>query len=355
VSFTPAGSPTSEELDLLDLFRLLWQQKAVIILTTLFAAVASLLYAMQTPQIYQAKASVLPPRLSDIAPYNLGRLESEMVEFKVSDVYAVFTRSLRSESLRRDFFNQVYLPALSKAEQESPRDALWARFSSALVALAPEPKLRPDNFEVRVESEDPERAAAWANLYVRMAAEKATKDMQSNVLSEIHTRMQALQGRIDVLRISAKQRREDRIARLHEALQIAAALGVTAPQVVAGRASADSQLGAFVDGDLMYMRGTKALKAELQALTERKSDDPYIKNLRSLQTQLAFLQGIDVDPQNVAVFTLDRAAEVPQTPTNPRKALILAVGVIIGGIMGVFMALIRGLIKRRLSEATGRA
>ncbi len=350
MSSSQAIPQDSGEIDLLDLFQLLWQQKILIVLITIITASAAFFYALQSPAIYQAKASILPPRLSDIAPYNLGRIESEMIEFKVADVYAVFTRSLRSESLRRDFFDQVYIPSLPVSEQEQPRDALWARYSSALVALAPEPKLRPDNFEVRVELDDPERAAEWVNLYVTMAAEQANRDMQSNVLSEISTRVQAIERRIDVLRISALQVREDRVARLQEALRIAGALGLSAPQVVAGKTYADSELGAFVDGELMYMRGTRALEAELQALTERKSDDPFIKELRDLQTQLAFLKGIDVDPDNVAVFTLDRAAEVPQTPTNPRKALILAIGVIIGGMLGVFVALIRGLVKRRLSE-----
>lgn len=350
MSSSQAIPQDSGEIDLLDLFQLLWQQKTLIVLITIITNFGALFYALQSPAIYQAKASILPPRLSDIAPYNLGRIESEMIEFKVADVYAVFTRSLRSESLRRDFFDQVYIPSLPVSEQEKPRDALWARYSSALVALAPEPKLRPDNFEVRVELDNPERAAEWVNLYVTMAAEQANRDMQSNVLSEISTRVQAIERRIDVLRISALQVREDRVARLQEALRIAGALGLSAPQVVAGKTYADSELGAFVDGELMYMRGTRALEAELQALTERKSDDPFIKELRDLQTQLAFLKGIDVDPDNVAVFTLDRAAEVPQTPTNPRKALILAIGVIIGGMLGVFVALIRGLVKRRLSE-----
>lgn len=365
------------EIDLLELFQSLWQQKLLILLSTVAVAAAALIYALQSPLMYQTKASLLPPRLSDIAPYNLGRTESLMVEFKVADVYAVFTRSLSSESLRRDFFNQVFIPSLSEGERDMPRDILWARYSKALTALAPEPKLRPDNFEVRVESTDPEQAAEWVNLYVKMAADKANKNMQSNVLSEISTRVRAVERRIGVLRKTALQVREDRMARLREALQIANELGASAPQVIAGKlgpsapqiianelgASApqmmagktytDSELSAFVDGDLMYMRGSKAISAELKALAERKSDDPFIEELRDLRVQLAFLKGIDVDPENVAVFTLDRAAEVPQTPTNPRKIFFLAAGILIGAILGVFMALIRGLVRKYQAATSG--
>lgn len=236
MSSSQAIPQDSGEIDLLDLFQLLWQQKILILLITIITASGAFFYALQSPAIYQAKASTLPPRLSDIAPYNLGRIESEMSEFTVADVYAVFTRSLRSESLRRDFFNQTFIPSLPVSEQETPRDELWLRYRSALVVLAPEPKLRPDNFEVRVELDDPERAADWVNLYVKMAAERANQDMQKNVLSQISTKVQVIQRRIDILRTNALQVREDRMARLREALQIAGALGLAAPQIVAGKA-----------------------------------------------------------------------------------------------------------------------
>lgn len=48
--------------------------------------------------------------------------------------------------------------------------------------------------------DDPQRIADWVNRYIAMASEQATLAMQQNVLSEIDTRVQAIQKRIDVLR-----------------------------------------------------------------------------------------------------------------------------------------------------------
>ena len=64
------------------------------------------------------------------------------------------------------------------------------------------------------------------------------------------------------------------------------------------------------------------------------------------QEQLSFLKTVEVRPENVSVFTLDSAAEVPETPIKPKKSLIVALGIVLGGMLGVFIALVRVLIRR---------
>ena len=102
-----------------------------------------------------------------------------------------------------------------------------------------------------------------------------------------------------------------------------------------------------MDGNLMYMRGAKAIRAELHVLQNRKNDDPFIAGLRELENQLDFLAKVSVSPDGVAVFTLDSAAEAAETPIKPKQALILALGLVLGGILGVFIALIRGMLAKR--------
>ncbi|MNR32418.1 Tyrosine-protein kinase ptk [compost metagenome] len=123
-------------------------------------------------------------------------------------------------------------------------------------------------------------------------------------------------------------------------------MGQEQPLITTLNASAGGELSTALDGSLMYMRGAKAIRAELQVLQARQSDDPFILELRKLQDRLAFLKGIDVKPDNVAVFTLDSAAEVPETPIKPKKVLIIALGVVLGGMLGVFIALVRYMMRK---------
>lgn len=339
-----ARASATEDIDLLELMLLLWEQKLLIVAVTVLLGAVALGYAYLSPRVYEAKASVLPPRLSEISAYNLGRVEAGLEEFKVADVYAVFTRNLNSQALRQRFFDEVYLPSqVSEASMDS-RDALWARFNQTLVVSNPQPKQRPDHYEVTGRLDDPQQVADWVNRYIAMASEYAVLTMQQNVLSEIDTRVQAIQNRIDVLRASARTQREDRMTRLREALVIAEATGIEEPFPANTAVFAGA-------GQPLYMNGSKAIKAELEVLSQRKNDDPFIAELYELQTRLAFLKSIDVNSNNVAVFTLDRAAEVPEIPVNLRKSLIVMIGVGVGGVLGVFAALILGLVRRRLLES----
>ncbi len=346
------GSPVfnaprwSSDIDLLGLARSLWAQKLLIAFVTLVVAIGAASYAFLSPPIYQAKSSLLPPKISDIAGYNLGRKEANLPSVGVADVYGVFTRILFSETLRRKFFREVYLPSLPGDTPVNAQEYLWDAFNRTLTVREPDARSKPGNFEVSVVHKDPQLAAEWTNLFVRSAAVLASADMQRNMLSEIDTRAQAIQRRIDVLRATALKQREDRIARLQEALKVAEAVGKNAPEVTEGRISSDGELSSFVDGSLMYMRGAKAIRAELEVLQARKSDDPFITELRDLQSQFEFLSGIGLESDKFAVFTLDSVAEAPEAPIKPKKAFIVALGIVLGGMLGVFIALLRSAIKR---------
>ena len=346
------ANPNSQrdEIDLIELLQGLWAQKWLIATITAIAVACAAAFAFLSKPTFEARAGVLPPRLSDIAGYNLGRREANLDEYKVGDVYRVFKLNLLSDGVKRELFQKAYLPSLKEAVANEPQDRLWLRFNDLLSVKAPDAKNNPDYFTITVQHQNPQTAADWANRYVSMVEEKTEADMKANLLTEIGTKAQSIERQIEVLRASAQQRREDRIVRLREAQQVAETVGINAPQVTAGKTSSDGDLAQFMDGNLMYMRGAKAIGAELAVLEQRKNDDPFIPELRGLENQMAFLRGVDVNPDNVSVYTLDSSAEVPQTPIKPKKALIVALGLVMGGMLGVFIAFIRIVLLRRTAN-----
>lgn len=345
----PASSNIpSVEIDLVEWLKHLWKQKLLIALVTLIITAVAASYAFLSTPVYEAKTSLLPPRSADIAGYNLGRAEAGLPEFTVKEIYSIFTQNLRSENQRNSFFQQIYLPAEVAEGGSDTKDQLRVALNKKLVVSNPDVKNNPDQFEVTAQSSVPSRAAEWANLYVERAASKTRQDMADTAATEISMRVKSIKSRIEVLRESAKKLREDRIARLNEALIVADKVGEQAPQVKASRTSSDGELEKFVDGNLMYMRGAKAIRVELTVLESRTNDDPFIADLRDYENKLDFLSKVSVSPNNVAVFTLDNIAEAPGAPIKPRKTLIVVLGVVLGGMLGVFIALIRVMwVKRR--------
>ena len=54
-----------------------------------------------------------------------------------------------------------------------------------------------------------------------------------------------------------------------------------------------------------------------------------------------------MDNNQVAVATIDELAEVPVKPIKPKKSLIVAIGALLGGMLGIFIALIKAAIRKR--------
>ena len=335
------------EIDLFELLGGIWTQKAVIIICTVVVTTLAAAFAFFSQPAYEARASLMPPRQSDIAGYNLGLSGEDLKKFDVDSVYEALKRNLLSEALRREFFENTYLPSLGGGVEISSRDAQWEAFNKMISAKLSGEKNNSDLFLVTVQHQDPGVAADWVNLYVEMGERKTKVELQNNLQAVIATKAKPIQLEINLLRPSAKTRREDRIVRLREALQVAEAVGLDAPQVTTGRTSSDGDLAEFMDGNLMYMRGAKAIRSELAILEARKNDDPFIPELRSLEIQLQLLKSREFNPGSVSVFTLDSAAEAPQRPVKPKKALIIALGIFFGGVFGVFLALTRVAFFRR--------
>lgn len=171
--------------------------------------------------------------------------------------------------------------------------------------------------------------------------------MQANIESEVAVRRNSADQTISVLQSAAKKLRDDRVVRLREALRVAEAVGLEAPRVTAGKTSTDGDLAEFIDGNLMYMRGAKAIRAELAVLESRENDDPFIGELPALRNKIMFLERVKFNPSTSVVFVVDNVVETPQRPIKPKKVLIVVLGFMFGGILGVFAAFIRSMLIRR--------
>ena len=352
MSQTPRAPQQNDEIDLFELVQKLWVKKWLIIGITVAVTLIAAAYAFLTPPVYRAQAALMPPTLSDIAGFNLARNKDIGLEpFKIDDVYRVFTRNLQSDQTKRRFYNEVYLPSLSEDQKTGPRDVLYSGFLKRL-AIAGPTTAQPDRFVLSIEGEDPAEAAQWAEHYIKDVEQRSIQEMLDNAQSEIHVRGRNLVQQIETLRESARVRREDRSVQLEEAFKVAQAIGLENPPMIAGQMN--DQLSAIMEGNLTYMRGAKALQAEIEALKQRKSDDPFVPGLRGLQEQHALYESLTIQPDRVAVYRLDGAIETPDQPIKPKKILILVLGALLGGMVGVFVALMSVLIVSRKPRLTNQ-
>ncbi|WP_406821257.1 LPS O-antigen chain length determinant protein WzzB [Pseudomonas sp. KnCO4] len=329
----------SDEIDLFELFGVLWKQKVVIISIGLIVAAFAVAYALLATPIYEARVIVQPPTHNDIAQLNYGRGGSSGLNvFSVKDVYGVYLRNLQSESLRREFFRKVYLPSLPEEKRKGSQDALYNQFRDVL-SLGAVNKDSSDRFFVTSSQPDPGQAAQWVVHYVEMAGERAKKEIIQNARADALVKADNLEQQVRAERESARKQREDQIAQLTEALRVARSIGLERPPIISNNLS--GELSAGMDGSLTYMRGSKALEAEIENLRNRASDDPFIAKLRQRQEAMAFYRALQVDPAVVQVYGQDGAIESPDRPVKPKKLIIVVLGAILGLVLGTVVGFVR--------------
>jgi len=217
------------------------------------------------------------------------------------------------------------------------------------------------------------------------ASYEATKESQIAKLLEADNLKRAeLQDELKALRQQLKTRRDNRITQLDEAIRIAKSLGITKPTTPSALGEGErSGQGSVIRTEVnnqqipLYFMGAEALEAERNALLQRRSDDftepriaqiakelqllannrqvevlnkrenedLFLKKLAVWREEAARLRNLNIDVSGLKLASLDQLATQPIKPVKPKKLLILALGVVLGGMLGLFIALIRNMLR----------
>src|SRR5690606_313685 len=173
----------------------------------------------------------------------------------------------------------------------------WRHLDKQLQIKIPK---EPDAFEVSVslEGTEPARIANWANIFVELANSAARQELIETLTGEVTIREQSLREQIATLREVAEKQRQDRKARLEAALTIAESIGLEDPVDGAPFISINTEHRSegLNGGSLIYLRGAKAIRAELVELEKRTSYDAFIPELPDLLKRLALIKSINLRP-----------------------------------------------------------
>ncbi len=180
--------------------------------------------------------------------------------------------------------------------------------------------------------------------------------------------------------------RKDRITELEEALKIASALNIIQPSTLSRMATQSTSRQVEVNTEIrsqqdpLYLRGSKLLAAELENLkalskttfldsriieleTElqqlktnreveilkaRKSDIAFNEKLQTFQENLRKLSQTQF-PQ-ISITFENSGSVSPQKPISPKKPFVLAISILLGGMIGFFIAIGRIIYKNYKAE-----
>ncbi len=413
----PQQPNATDEIDLVELFRALWRQKLFIIGVTLIVMVIAAAYAFLATPYYETRTYLRPVPQSNLDQLN----ETGIYKLTPEEAINRVAGGLSSYDNRLDFFlnNQELFQNIPK-RGDSLEQTFAAFNETAFEMLHPDPK-KTDNRSafVGLKLTYPKGmdGASVVNGFVSYVVELERKeiadDLESlinNRLSSLDMKMEAqrasynaskeaaiaglleesalnrarLQDELAALREELKTRRNNRIQKLSEAIEIAESLGIRTPTTPSAMTQSTRSGTQVIRTEVtnqeipLYFMGTEALTAERDALASRESDDfiepriaeiqseltmlennreveilqerdqedLYLTDLAELREEAARLKGIKLDTERLRLVRLDQLALQSLNPVKPKKAMIIALGLVLGGMLGVFIALIRSLMVR---------
>ena len=90
---------------------------------------------------------------------------------------------------------------------------------------------------------------------------------------------------------------------------------------------------------------------KIEIMQKRQNEDLFLTQLAKMREEAARFKSIKLDLDNFDLVRIDQPAIMPLRPIKPKKLMILAIGVVLGGMLGVFAALVRTMITSRPKAA----
>ncbi|WP_432697813.1 LPS O-antigen chain length determinant protein WzzB [Marinobacterium sp. YM272] len=341
----PQRSYADDEIDLFELIENLWKQKLLIILVTLIVAACGAAYALLATPTYQSTAYLLPPSSKNMAELNKLKLVDESAaDYSTRSVFDYFLQTLQSNTARQALFNQPDVQQHFLEKTDGNAVEAWKLFNEA-ISVSP-PKKDGNTASVSVKTDAAQPAAQWANEYVRITAEQSRENLAADLREEIQSRVNKLEQDIQSRRMIYQSQIDTELNKLTEALSIAQSLKLTEP--LRTDTVIDEQSNMMVDEiRRLYRLGSNALEAEIAAISERRKNEAFIPDLTNLELQKNLLEALKVDPESIQPVRVDLEALPDDKPIKPKKLLIVALATVLGGMMGIMIALVRMAIRNR--------
>jgi len=325
---------SEDEVSLFDLWRILVRQWKVLGAITGLSVLGAVAYIFLAAPVYKAQAIVKPPESKYVAVLNIPGIS----EVSSADIFAKFTGNLKSRSLCQQFVD------------ENPQ---FASLREKVPEIKEESKNEGGHVSVSIQGYDSKLVADWVNGFIQLAERRTLGDVFDDIEIKIANQKKPIQIQLQIGKNFAAQRRLDRIALLENQIAIARASKIFDRQLSGYSVEEGQRFGETVDilQRPLYMRGVKELVAEKEELEKRKNDEPFIAGFRDKQESLALLdvglKQLQTARAIARAATVDQLAIQAKNPVEPVRMRVLAWGILLGGMIGVFAAFVVNSVQQQ--------
>lgn len=370
------SSQKNDEIDLIELFRVLWSKKYWIVLSALVCTLIAGVYAFTAKEQWTSKAIVIAPRTLDFSNYYNLRQEyarilnqtdiqkENLSSQKLSAaLFNNFMLSSQSLDVRKDFLIQspYYKKQVEGKSETEQRKILADLVTKDIAVTKPDIKKDPEAVGTTVSFSAETAAEAQAELqqFMEFANNSAVKIELDNFAINLNEMISDLHYEKSKFETDLQIQKNVQLANLENALGIAKEAGIQDYTKSFSSANSSSAIQAIAmseaktplsdsklsDGTYLFMLGEKYLKAQIDVL--KQSAVIYPPRYYEVSTLLSQLEPLLAKVSNVKAqaFSYQASPDYPVVKDKPKKALILAVGFILGAVLSAFVVLLSSFIQ----------
>ncbi|MBJ7555729.1 Wzz/FepE/Etk N-terminal domain-containing protein [Marinomonas spartinae] len=358
-----------DEIDLKELLIALWKGKWTIIIATIICALGAVTYALLAKQVWTTEAIVTIPQISDFSNYRkvVGDLQpafdiyqedgTVLVSNKLDQfvlpatLFDIFIQQFELRANKKAYISTVsdFKEALNKLTLENQDDkkqlqdsqaALYDKWYQKLSALTLKSgNQEVESFTLKGEQNTSDKSLEFLNGYIDYVADIARRVALANIQSVLQAKQSELEQQQSLMHDQAMAKLINERQRAQYALDIARTAGINKPQ---------QNLG---NGDMFPINiGANALAAKVKVLDALGQKQLTIiePRLQQIQAKLALLAASKID--NNLAFSTYQFVENPEAPlsrTSPKRPLIVILGVLLGGMLGCAIVLVRHAFREK--------
>ncbi|CAK3087854.1 chain length determinant protein (polysaccharide antigen chain regulator) [Vibrio crassostreae] len=357
--YSPQNPPmytTNDEIDLRELFKALWDGKLTVILVTALFTVSSIGFALLAQEWWSSNAKITAAQPQDLAAY-----QQQVKQFQpIFDIYQDdgtvlvnkdlnslidsdvlfqrFVNTFNSTNNKRSFLDNSVdfkelrnsVVGLSDMTTDEVR-ALYAEWFDRISASKFDKKDRNSPYSISFQTITKESSFDLLTAYILTTELKVHEDAFNNLRAVVNGKRNELIQQKRILEAQASNQLLVETERAKYAAQIAKSAGVEKP-IQTGN---EKELFSI---DL----GAKGLDAKVRALESIKNLSVIEPRLQQINAKLDMLNNLEIDRTvDFQTFRYLENVEQPITRDKPKRALIVVLGTLLGGMLGVAIVLIR--------------
>ncbi|WP_051323483.1 LPS O-antigen chain length determinant protein WzzB [Budvicia aquatica] len=341
----------NDEIDLFELLLRLWDKKGLILMVTLVTTLIAGIYAFTAKEQWTVKAYVSPPRMAQMDDYLTLRRAFARVSGINADPQAIanhlfnrFTEMVSSPNEKLTYLSETAYVKQQTESMDSQAKRVWLTemADKGLVTSPPDEKKTLPYFMLSASADNPQTALALLTDYVERINDQVIAQDEAEFQNNLQAMILARQKEQQDIDFSLQADRTNQLANLTRSHSTAQRAGIK--DYYANSASNGGTKIELANSVHKYMLGENFLSAEINSLME--SPIVYPVRYHDISRELSLLAPLLQQQVTAQVYRYQLTPGEHVKKDRPKKALILVLGVLLGGMLGMGAVLVTDGIAR---------